>query len=551
AAYGASYQPKVRARNALYFAEQFQRAGVEHLHVHFANRATHTALFLKEITGMPFSFTTHGQDFMVDLGSDALLKEMCEAASFIVAVCDYSRDLLAQKCPEAADKIVRIYNGMEPSEFPGPRPPQMDRPAGPTRLLSIGRLIEFKGFHRLIDAVDVAKKKGADLSLRIIGEGPWRDQLQNQIDALGLDQSITLIGRRSLEEVAGELANAEAFALACVVDGKGASDLLPTVITEAMLNSLPVISTTVAGVPEMIEHGKTGYIVPPDDVPAFAEALARISQYPAHAQAMGDSARRLASDRFAVANTIAQLGAKFLETKPVAGAKEAAAVAAAPSSTSPRVWAFYDLALPGRLEWLQAELEPLTALHGRIVAAAGRSDEKDLAKLGKAVWDLEWLPDGIVLESEWRMRAPWRSKLEALRTELATSVDGEVFLRAARRAVGLATRLARSPQPPALLYGPGVEESLAVWLTAQLSDEAGRVPCAVAFEEGTRWSTQILRRVASEASTVSDASGKVERAKDVLGHGVDAKGAETRDFRDWLQRVKVVPKGNDELGIRN
>ncbi|WP_029190925.1 glycosyltransferase family 4 protein [Verrucomicrobium spinosum] len=554
-AYGASYQPKVRARNALYFAEQFKRFGVEHVHVHFANRATHTALFLKELTGLPFSFTTHGQDFMVDLGSDALLKEMCDAAAFIVSVCDYSRDLLAQKCPEAASKMVRIYNGMEPGDFPGARPPVMNRPPGPTRLLSIGRLIEFKGFHRLIEAVGMAKQKGADLSLRIVGEGPWRDQLQGQIDSLGLNHAITLVGRRSLEEVAGEFAEAEAFALACVVDSKGASDLLPTVITEAMLNALPVISTTVAGVPEMIEHGRTGYIVAPNDVEAFAAALVRISSYPAHALAMGDSGRRLASDRFAVANTIAQLTAKFSE----AGTTQPAPAA---QVVNPVVWGFYDLALPDRLKWLEREQAPLSELDGRVVAAGGRADEKALQTLGKTVWDLEWLPDGIVLESEWRMRAPWRAQLEALRTDLATSVDGEVFLRAARRAVWLAVRISRSQEPPRLLYGPGGEEALTVWLASRLTG----VPCAAAFEEGTRWSTQILRRMAGEAQSVSDASGKVEGSRDVIGHALESQNADAkpangkssndnektsgRTFINWLQRIRVTPKATSDLAAQ-
>lgn len=542
-AYGPAYQARVRARNALYFAEQFRRFGVEHVHVHFANRATHTALFLKEISGLPFSFTTHGQDFMVDLGSDALLKEMCEAASFIVSVCDYSRDLLARKCPEAEPKMVRIYNGMEPGDFPSARPPQTSRPAGPTRILSIGRLIEFKGFHRLIEAVGLAKEKGADLNVRIVGEGPWREQLQGQIDTLGLNHAITLVGRRSLEEVAGEFAQADAFALACVVDGKGASDLLPTVITEAMLNSLPVISTTVAGVPEMIEEGRTGYVVAPNDVGAFAEALVRIASYPAHARAMGDSGRRLASERFAVSHTIAQLGAKFLETQALADLPAPAARA-----VRPVVWALYDLALPERAVWLGREMGPLQELEGRVVVAGGRVGEKEITALGEAVWDVEWLPDGIVLETEWRMRAPWRAALEALRTELATSVDGEVFLRAARRAVWLAVRVGRSKEPPRLLYGPGGEEALTVWLASRLTG----IPCAVAIEEGTRWSTQILRRMAGEAQSVSDASGKVEGAKDVIGHalpgqtparaGTSDDRTSARTFVNWLQRVRVMPK---------
>src|SRR5262249_8964750 len=103
--YGPSVKAEQRARNALYFAEFFARGAANHVHVHFANRAAHTALFLKEISGIPFSVTAHGQDFMKDLGSDDLLREICGAAEFVAAETDYSRDLLRRRCPDSAAKI--------------------------------------------------------------------------------------------------------------------------------------------------------------------------------------------------------------------------------------------------------------------------------------------------------------------------------------------------------------------------------------------------------------------------------------------------------------
>src|SRR5207244_7697052 len=106
-----------RARNALYFADLFTRSGVTHFRVHFANRAAHTALFVKEISGIPFSVTAHGQDFMTDLGNDELLREICAAAEFVAAVTGYSRDLLRQRCPDAADNIRRVYNGIDLEHF--------------------------------------------------------------------------------------------------------------------------------------------------------------------------------------------------------------------------------------------------------------------------------------------------------------------------------------------------------------------------------------------------------------------------------------------------
>ena len=116
--YGPSVKAEQRARNALYFAYLFARNGVDHVHVHFTNRAAHTVLFLKEICGIPFSVTAHGQDFMTDLGNDELLREICAAAEFVAAETDYSRHLLCQRCPDCATKICRVYNGIDLELFP-------------------------------------------------------------------------------------------------------------------------------------------------------------------------------------------------------------------------------------------------------------------------------------------------------------------------------------------------------------------------------------------------------------------------------------------------
>src|SRR5947207_8396688 len=138
--YGTVAKAEQRARNALYFAEFFGRSGVDHVHVHFANRAAHTALFVKEISGIPFSVTAHGQDFMKDLGSDDLLREICAAAEFVAAETDYSRDLLRQRCPNSAAKIHRVYNGIDLERFPAPRSSNGNRIP---QIVSGGRLVAF------------------------------------------------------------------------------------------------------------------------------------------------------------------------------------------------------------------------------------------------------------------------------------------------------------------------------------------------------------------------------------------------------------------------
>src|SRR6266478_4066490 len=195
--YGPAVKAEQRARNALYFADFFARNGVDHVHVHFANRAAHTAVFLKEISGIPFSVTAHGQDFMKDLGSDDLLREICAAAEFVAAETDYSRELLCQRCPDSAAKIHRVYNGIDLERFPTPSY-ETARPEAALantfgvasyqlpRIISIGRLVAFKGFEHLVDACAELARRGFDFVSDIIGDGPLRDLIKAKIESLNL-----------------------------------------------------------------------------------------------------------------------------------------------------------------------------------------------------------------------------------------------------------------------------------------------------------------------------------------------------------------------------
>src|SRR5437667_8393757 len=188
--YGRLVKSDQRARNAVYFADLFTRNGVNHFHVHFANRAAHTALFLKEISGIPFSVTAHGQDFMKDLGSDDLLREICAAAEFVAAETDYSRDLLCERCPDSAAKIHRVHNGIDLEHFPTPATATINPVP---RIISVGRFVAFKGFEHLIAACAELASRGVDFTCDIIGDGPLRGALQAKIDVFNLLSRITLI----------------------------------------------------------------------------------------------------------------------------------------------------------------------------------------------------------------------------------------------------------------------------------------------------------------------------------------------------------------------
>ena len=279
ARFGPRYDPARRARHALYFAARLRRQGVEHLHVHFANRATHAALFIQALTGVSFSFTAHAQDFLVDLGNDDLLRLLCERAAFVATVSDWSRAALLERCPAAAAKVHRIHNGLALEQWPLPSDPPPDAP-GDThlRILSVGRLIEFKGFQDLIASCHLLRERGMPFSCEIVGEGPLREELERQ--AAGFDEpsaQIRLTGLLPQEEVRARLRRCDVFVLASRVDEKGACDVLPTVILEAMAAAKVVVSTRLAGIPEMIEPGRTGFLVPPGSPSALAERLAELA----------------------------------------------------------------------------------------------------------------------------------------------------------------------------------------------------------------------------------------------------------------------------------
>ncbi|MBA2742764.1 MAG: glycosyltransferase [Chthoniobacterales bacterium] len=303
--YGSDYKAALRARNALFFVDLFEREGIRQFHVHFANRAAHTALFVKAVSGIPFSMTAHGQDFMTDLGNAELLQEICAAAEFVAAETDYSRDVLRAGCPASAQKIFRVYNGIELNKFDAS--PPAARAPGAIRLLSVGRLVEFKGFDVLIDACAELRRADLDFSCEIIGDGPLREELERRIAANNLGAFVRLSGEQPQSYVLAALAACDIFALAALVDGRGASDVFPTVIAEAMSGGKPVVSTTVAGIPELVRQNESGLLVRPRDPHLLAAALKQLIGDEKLREELGRAGRARVERHFAIEQTIEPL----------------------------------------------------------------------------------------------------------------------------------------------------------------------------------------------------------------------------------------------------
>jgi glycosyltransferase involved in cell wall biosynthesis len=435
--YGPGLKAEQRARNALYFADHFKRRGVDHVHVHFANRAAHTAMFLKEISGIPFSVTAHGQDFMKDLGNDDLLREICAAAEFVAAETNYSRDLLRQRCPDS--RIHRVYNGMDLTRFPAPNYEASINQA--QRIVSIGRLVAFKGFEYLIDACAELARRDLDFSCEIIGDGPLRGDLETRIRKRNLSDRVHLLGSLSQGAVLENLKSADIFALASVTDAQGASDVFPTVIIEAMAAARPVVSTRLAGIPESVVHGETGLLVPPEDTMALAEALGQLIEDVKLRLHYGRAGRARIEQHFRIEHTVAPL-IELLQKTPGASTKSTERRAShSEGATREHQIAYIIDRWPDRdLPLLERELEEMKRRHVPIVPIVCElnSHARYTRAMEKMAPSLEFLPDQMVIEAEWRANHALVQKLEEDRAQQSARAPSAIFLRQARFALALA-----------------------------------------------------------------------------------------------------------------
>ncbi|HEX8078326.1 MAG TPA: glycosyltransferase family 4 protein, partial [Chthoniobacterales bacterium] len=264
--------------------------------------------WINRFFGIQFSLTAHANDIFAPKDFAVSLAMLFESAAAIVTVSDFAVRQLQERFPENTAKVHRVYNGVDLSRFL-----PSDFSASPPAIIAIGRLIEKKGFDDLIAACESLRSRGRDFVCRIIGEGPLEGSLRAQIASAGLENFVQLAGPRTEAQIAPHLAGATVFALPCTKDADGGMDNLPTVIMEAMAAGLPVISTPLAGVPEMVQPGVTGELVPEQDPVALADALEALMAEPDRARRLGMRGREVAREKFSIEQSAGQLRQLFGE----------------------------------------------------------------------------------------------------------------------------------------------------------------------------------------------------------------------------------------------
>ena len=271
----------------------------DHLHVHHANAAAAVGMLAARYLRIPFSFTAHGSDILIEKN---LLEDKLAQARFVVTVSEYNRRHLEKYHPGLNPSVSVVRTGVDLGRFT-PGESRIGRKR--VHILSVGRLHPVKGFKHLITAVAMLMGKDLDFECSIMGEGPERENLQDQIRDLGVEEHVRIRRAIGHEEMPEVFAGADIYVLSSLSEG------LPVVLMEAMASGIPVVSTRITGIPELVEEGVSGLLVPPGDPAALAEAVAGLIADPIARHEMGRAGRIRVENHFNLETNLDNLNDLF------------------------------------------------------------------------------------------------------------------------------------------------------------------------------------------------------------------------------------------------
>jgi colanic acid/amylovoran biosynthesis glycosyltransferase len=291
---------------AIMLAHAVRRRGIVHLHAHFASAATTVARMAAAFADITYSLTAHAKDiFHEGVRHDDLERKLADAAATIT-VSNYNLTYLQETFGSAAARVRHVNNGLELARFPYEPPTARRR-----RVVAVGRLVEKKGFSVLIDACALLKDRGTPVECAVIGGGELEGALAAQIARRGLQSWVSLTGPQPQAAVVEAVRQAGVLAMPCIIGADGNRDGLPTVLLEAMALGTPCVSTDVTGIPEVIQHDRTGLIVPQHDAASLAAAIAQLLDDSTLQLRLASAAREQIEAEFDSRRTAAELRAIF------------------------------------------------------------------------------------------------------------------------------------------------------------------------------------------------------------------------------------------------
>lgn len=288
-------------------AYEMERLGVRHLHAHFANHPAAAALIIHRLTGIPYSFTAHGSDLHVDR---TMLDKKIMNSAFTVTISNFNKNVMIEECGDRVrDKVQVVHCGTDVGQF---KPNYKKETNRPFQILCVASFEEVKGHQYLVEACKILKERGVDFRCHFVGYGPLRNRVIQQVEQMGLTDEIIVHPPRPRQEIVKMMADVDVKVLPSVPTKQGKREGIPVVLMEAMATELPVVSSRLSGIPELVEDGVAGILVEPRDVNGLADALFKLSRDPELRRRMGAAGREKILREFNLETNAEELARLFL-----------------------------------------------------------------------------------------------------------------------------------------------------------------------------------------------------------------------------------------------
>jgi glycosyltransferase involved in cell wall biosynthesis len=289
------------------FARKMVKNGIQHIHAHWATHPALAAYVVHQLTKIPYSVTAHAHDLYVER---PMLRVKLESAAFIVTISEYNKRFLrALFGPNIASKTHVIHCGVDTDLF---RPEAKSSNSRPFTILCVASLNDYKGHSYLIDACKILRETGVDFVCLLAGDGELRQEIEQRIQNAELTKYVSILGWKTRNEINTLMANADVFVLPSIETASGKKEGIPVALMEALAMELPVVATSISGVPELVSDSKTGLLVQEKDPQSLAEAIYLLYERPELRTFLGRSGRAKVQREFNLHQNSATLSKLFL-----------------------------------------------------------------------------------------------------------------------------------------------------------------------------------------------------------------------------------------------
>ncbi len=287
---------------SILISEKLKNMGITNIHAHWGTIPATSAWIVAAINSSDFTFTTHAWDIFK---ADNLFEHKIHASKSLITISEFNKKYILNKYKGVDPEEIKVlYLGIDLNQFN----PQKTAKNQPFTILSIGRMVEKKGFHYLLEAVKILKDKNIPIKCQIIYvDGPYNNVIFDICRDLKLDDTVEFHKDIPQEKIVDYYNAADCFALPCVIAEDGDIDGIPTVILEALAMELPVVSTDISGIPEVVIDNETGLVVKPEDPKALTFALETLYRDKAERKRLGRKGRQLVNEKFSLSKNVDKL----------------------------------------------------------------------------------------------------------------------------------------------------------------------------------------------------------------------------------------------------